>query len=82
MSVLKGLTVLQVGAGLAAAVCGRIFADVGANVFSYEPAQGAPIAEHLNGGKTIACRENANRRTVAVSQPFAGPSTAAHTSLR
>lgn len=53
MSVLKGLTVLQVGAGLAAAVCGRIFADVGANVFSYEPAQGAPIAEHLNGGKFI-----------------------------
>ena len=37
----------------AAAVCGRIFADVGANVFSYEPAQGTPIAEHLNGGKII-----------------------------
>ena len=69
MSVLKGLTVLQVGAGLAAAVCGRIFADVGANVFSYEPAQGAPIAEHLNGGKIIVTDLPRRAEVVVVEGP-------------
>ena len=37
MSVLQGLKVLQVGPGLGAAVCGRLFADVGADVNCFKP---------------------------------------------
>ncbi|MBG04841.1 MAG: hypothetical protein CMM59_12305, partial [Rhodospirillaceae bacterium] len=51
MSVLQGLKVLQVGPGLGAAVCGRLFADVGADANCFEPARDTPLAEHLNNGK-------------------------------
>ena len=51
MSVLQGLKVLQVGPGLGAAVCGRLFADVGADVNCFKPGRDTPLAEHLNNGK-------------------------------
>ncbi|MEC8202722.1 MAG: CoA transferase, partial [Pseudomonadota bacterium] len=51
MSVLQGLKVLQVGPGLGAAVCGRLFADVGADVNCFKPGRVTPLAEHLNNGK-------------------------------
>ena len=37
MSLLQGLRVVQIGEGLAAAICGRLFADVGADVSCVEP---------------------------------------------
>jgi crotonobetainyl-CoA:carnitine CoA-transferase CaiB-like acyl-CoA transferase len=53
MSLLAGLAIVQLGGGLAAAVCGRLFADVGARVSCIEPDNSTPLACHLNHGKTL-----------------------------
>ncbi len=48
MAVLDGFRVVQMGPGLAAAVCGRMFADVGAVVARIEPDRSTPLADYLN----------------------------------
>jgi crotonobetainyl-CoA:carnitine CoA-transferase CaiB-like acyl-CoA transferase len=53
MSVLTGLQVAQIGGGLAAAVCGRLFADVGAQIVCIDPGASTTLERHLNHGKTI-----------------------------
>jgi crotonobetainyl-CoA:carnitine CoA-transferase CaiB-like acyl-CoA transferase len=53
MTVLTGLKVAQIGDGLAAAVCGRLFADVGADVVCLGPAMDTALAQHLNGDKAV-----------------------------
>ena len=53
MSLLTGFRVVQIGRGLAAAVCGRLLADVGADVACIDPDRSTPLAEYLNHGKTI-----------------------------
>jgi crotonobetainyl-CoA:carnitine CoA-transferase CaiB-like acyl-CoA transferase len=50
MSLLNGFRVAQIGPGLAAAVCGRLLADVGARVVRIGPSRSSPLAEHLNQG--------------------------------
>jgi crotonobetainyl-CoA:carnitine CoA-transferase CaiB-like acyl-CoA transferase len=57
MALLAGLRVAQLGPGLAAAVCGRLFADVGAAVGIIEADNSTPLAAHLNGGKQTVGRE-------------------------
>jgi crotonobetainyl-CoA:carnitine CoA-transferase CaiB-like acyl-CoA transferase len=52
MTVLDGFRVVQIGPGLAAAVCGRLFADAGATVVRIDPDRSTPLAEHLNSGLT------------------------------
>ena len=52
MSVLNGMKLVQIGGGLAAAVCGRLFADVGADVVAIDAAGDTPLAQHLNAEKT------------------------------
>jgi crotonobetainyl-CoA:carnitine CoA-transferase CaiB-like acyl-CoA transferase len=54
MAVLEGLRVVEIGPGLAAAVCGRMLADVGAGVACLDPALASPLARHLNHGKASA----------------------------
>ncbi len=53
MSLLNGFRVVQIGPGLAAAVCGRLLADVGAAVICVDPGASMPLAEYLDHGKTI-----------------------------
>ncbi len=53
MSLLAGFRVVQIGDGLAAAVCGRFFADVGADVACSDPDNSTPLAGYLNHGKSI-----------------------------
>ncbi|TMJ52163.1 MAG: hypothetical protein E6G90_10025, partial [Alphaproteobacteria bacterium] len=53
MTLLAGLQVVQIGGCPAAAVCGRLFADVGASVTSIHPDNSTPLAEYLNHGKRI-----------------------------
>src|SRR5262249_25168529 len=53
MSLLQGLKVVQIGEGLAAAVCGRLFADVGASVHGTALDASTPLAAYLNHGKII-----------------------------
>ena len=50
MAVLAGFRVVQVGSGLAAAVCGRLLADVGAEVARIDPDRSSPLADYLNHG--------------------------------
>ncbi len=52
MSLLSGFRVVQLGPGLAAAVCGRLFADLGANVTCDSADTSTPLATYLNHGKT------------------------------
>jgi crotonobetainyl-CoA:carnitine CoA-transferase CaiB-like acyl-CoA transferase len=57
MSLLTGFRVVQLGHGLAAAVCGRLFADLGANVTCTNPDTATPLAAYLNHGKTVLADE-------------------------
>src|SRR6266851_1499655 len=51
MTLLAGLRVVQIGDGLAAAVCGRLFADIGADVTSVDPDNSTVLVDYLNQGK-------------------------------
>ncbi len=51
MSLLAGFRVVQIGPGLAAAVCGRLLADVGAAVTCIDPGKSMPLTDWLNDGK-------------------------------
>src|SRR5438105_14930858 len=62
MSILAGLEVAQIGGGLAAAVCGRLLADVGARVSCIDGDTSAPLACHLNHGKTVVSADPAAER--------------------
>ncbi|MFL5286113.1 MAG: CoA transferase, partial [Rhodopila sp.] len=55
MSLLQGFRAVQIGPGLAAAVCSRLLADVGAAVGRIDPDRSSLLAEHLNrGGSDVA----------------------------
>jgi crotonobetainyl-CoA:carnitine CoA-transferase CaiB-like acyl-CoA transferase len=58
MTLLAGFKVVQIGGGAAAAVCGRLLADVGAQVTCIDPDSATPLLAYLNQGKAIAVREN------------------------
>src|ERR1700731_2237606 len=62
MSLLTGLEVAQIGKGLAAAVCGRLFADIRARVVCIAPDLSTPLACHLNDGKKIVSGDAAAGR--------------------
>ena len=53
MGLLAGFRAVQIGDGLAAAVCGKLFADLGAAVVAIDPMLSSALAAHLNHGKTI-----------------------------
>src|SRR5579872_1472508 len=53
MSLLTGFRVIQIGQGLAA-VCGRLFADAGAEVTCIDGDDATLLAAYLNHGKTTA----------------------------
>jgi crotonobetainyl-CoA:carnitine CoA-transferase CaiB-like acyl-CoA transferase len=53
MALLSGFRVAQVGPGLAAAVCGRLLADVGAEVACIDPDTSTSLATYLNHDKTV-----------------------------
>jgi crotonobetainyl-CoA:carnitine CoA-transferase CaiB-like acyl-CoA transferase len=57
MSLLQGFRVVQVGPGLAAAVCGRLLADVGAEVACIDPAASTPLVDYLDYGKAVASND-------------------------
>ena len=66
MALLAGLRVAQLGPGLAAAVCGRLFADVGAAVGVIAADMSTPLAAHLNGGKPAVGREALHEAGIAL----------------
>jgi crotonobetainyl-CoA:carnitine CoA-transferase CaiB-like acyl-CoA transferase len=60
MTLLAGFKVLQVGGGAAAAVCGRLLADVGADVSCVEPNVSTTLLAFLNSGKAVAAAAGAH----------------------
>jgi crotonobetainyl-CoA:carnitine CoA-transferase CaiB-like acyl-CoA transferase len=67
MSLLAGFRVVQIGDGLAAAVCGRLFGDVGADVCCIDPDNSTHLLEYLNHGKSIAASDAAGRNALAMA---------------
>jgi crotonobetainyl-CoA:carnitine CoA-transferase CaiB-like acyl-CoA transferase len=57
MSLLRRLGVVQIGGGLAAAVCGRLLSDLGADVTCVGPDRSTPLAANLNDGKPVAAQD-------------------------
>src|SRR5580704_12673023 len=62
MSLLQGLRVVQIGDGLAAAVCGRLLADLGAYVCYIGPDVSTPLAAFLDYGKSVTANDPAAAR--------------------
>ena len=61
MSLLAGFQVVEIGGGSAAAVCGRLLADLGAEVSCIDPDLSTPLAEYLNFGKRIVAGDRRRR---------------------
>ena len=59
MTLLAGFRVVEIGEGLAAAVCGRLLADVGADVACIDPDNFTPLADYLIHGKRIVAGDPA-----------------------
>jgi crotonobetainyl-CoA:carnitine CoA-transferase CaiB-like acyl-CoA transferase len=53
MPLLSGLRVVQLGGGEAAAVCGRLLADAGAEIVAIDAGGGTPLSYYLDHGKAI-----------------------------
>ena len=66
MALLTGFKMLQIGRGSAAAVCGRLLADVGAQVTCIDPGTGTMLLDYLNHGKAVA--EDAAERRKALAE--------------
>ena len=63
MSLLAGFEVVQLGGGTAAAVCGRLLVDVGAEVTCIGPDTSTHLSAYLNHGKKISSDRTAGIRT-------------------
>src|SRR3954471_15175065 len=68
MALLTGLRVVQLGPGLAASVCGRLFADIGAAVGVIDADTSTVLAAHLNSGKEPVGREALRRADLIVCE--------------
>jgi crotonobetainyl-CoA:carnitine CoA-transferase CaiB-like acyl-CoA transferase len=67
MTLLSGFKVIQIGCGSAAAVCGRLLADVGARVTCVDPGAGTILLAHLNHGKAVAADATERREGLAAA---------------
>ena len=67
MTLLAGFKVVQIGDGAAAAVCGRLLADVGAEVTCNDPGAGTSLLAHLNHGKAVAAAPAERRAALAAA---------------
>jgi crotonobetainyl-CoA:carnitine CoA-transferase CaiB-like acyl-CoA transferase len=67
MSLLTGFRVVQIGDGLAVAVCGRLFADLGADVCCIDLDNSTHLSEYLNYGKTLFPSATAGRDALATA---------------
>ena len=68
MTLLERFAVVQIGRGSAAAVCGRLLADVGATVTCIDPAADSPLDAYLDHAKRIAADETDRRAAVAAAR--------------
>ena len=71
MALLTGFKVLQIGGGAAAAVCGRLLADVGAHVTCIDPGAGTMLLTYLDRGKAVAVEATERRESLAAAHLIA-----------
>lgn len=64
---LEGLAVVQMGVGQAAAVCGRMLADLGADVACTAHGEGGALRDYLDHGKRRMADADAERRALATA---------------
>src|SRR5271163_4671763 len=62
MSLLQSFRVVQIGHRLSVAVCGRLLADVGADVGCIDPEASTSRAAYLNHGKSLIANDLATQR--------------------
>ena len=67
MTLLAGFNVIQIGGGSAAAVCGRLLADAGAQVTCIAAEAGTLLLAYLNHGKAVAVDATAQREGLAAA---------------
>ncbi|HEY6434503.1 MAG TPA: CoA transferase, partial [Acetobacteraceae bacterium] len=67
MPLLRGFRVLQAGEALAAAVCGRLLADVGAEIACIDPDLSTPLSRYLHHGKKLISDAAATRDAFAAA---------------
>ena len=67
MTLLNGFKVVQIGGGSAAAVCGRLLADVGAQVTCIDPGVGTMLLAYLNHHKAVAANPTERREGLAAA---------------
>jgi crotonobetainyl-CoA:carnitine CoA-transferase CaiB-like acyl-CoA transferase len=68
MALLADFRVVQIGPGLATAVCGRLLADVGAEVGCIDPDTSTPLAAYLNHAKPLVLRDALATAELIVSE--------------
>src|SRR3954468_2405576 len=67
MALLTGFNVIQIGDGSAAAVCGRLLADVGAQVTCIDPGASTMLLVCLNRGKAAATDVTTRHESLAAA---------------
>ncbi len=67
VTLLTGFNVVQIGGGSAAAVCGRLLADVGAQVTCIDPGTSTMLLACLNRGKAAATDATAQHEGLAAA---------------
>lgn len=72
MTLLAGFEVVQIGGGAAAAVCGRLLADVGAQVTCIDADTGTTLLAYLNRGKEAATQDGLATADLIVCERGAG----------
>src|SRR5262245_14985741 len=68
MTLLSQFPVVQIGPGAAAAVCGRLLADVGASVSCIEPDTGSTLLTYLNHAKRICDDRTSGQAALAAAR--------------
>jgi len=68
MTLLTDFNMIQIGSGLAAAVCGRMLADIGARVTCIEAHSSTALLAHLNHGKAAAKHEDLSNAHLIVRE--------------
>ena len=66
-ALLTRLRVVQLGRGMAAAVCGRLLADTGADVVCVDPDRSTPLLVYLNHGKATAVGDRTPDNAIAAA---------------
>jgi crotonobetainyl-CoA:carnitine CoA-transferase CaiB-like acyl-CoA transferase len=67
VTLLTGFNVVQIGGGSAAAVCGRLLADVGAQVTCIDPGNDTMLLAYLNRGKAAATDATERHQSLAAA---------------